>query len=111
MLVIITGALLTDLSKAFACIDHELLSAKRHAYDLDIGSLYFLFSYHANRKQRTKANSSYSDFNKILKSIPKGSTLGSLFIDIYILTYFMTLKIWMCLVMLVIIHNTFSLRS
>ena len=111
MLVIITGALLTDLSKAFACIDHELLSAKRHAYDLDIGSLYFLFSYHANRKQRTKANSSYSDFNKILKSIPKGSTLGSLFIDIYILTYFMTLKIWMCLVMLVIIHNTFSLRT
>ena len=34
-----SGFLMTDLSKAFDCIDHELLIAKMHAYGFDIKSL------------------------------------------------------------------------
>ena len=52
------GALLSNLSQAFDCIDHELLIAKLYAYGFDKNSLYFINSYLKGRKQRTKINSS-----------------------------------------------------
>ena len=54
------AAVLTDLSKAFDCIDHELLIAKLNAYGFDNSSLTFIYSYLSGRKQRTKINSSFS---------------------------------------------------
>ena len=38
------GVLLSDLSKAFHCLPHELLIAKVHAYGIDIPSLKLLHS-------------------------------------------------------------------
>ena len=48
------GALLTDLSKAFDCTDHELLIAKLHAYGFDTDRLKSIYPYHMGRKRRTK---------------------------------------------------------
>ena len=45
------GALLTDLSKAFDCLSHDLLIAKLHAYGLDIDSLNIPQDYLSSRKQ------------------------------------------------------------
>ena len=43
------GAILTDLSKAFDCISHELLIAKLHAYGFDKSALIFIFDYLKDR--------------------------------------------------------------
>ena len=83
------GALLTDLSKAFDCIDHELLIAKLYAYGFDKNSLYFINSYLKGRKQRTKINSFYSAFAEILFGVPQGSIFGPLFFNIYICDLFL----------------------
>ena len=55
------GALLTDLSKAFDCIPHELMIAKLDAYGFDLKALILVFNYLRNRKQRVKISSSYSN--------------------------------------------------
>ena len=51
------GALLTDLSKAFDCLEHELLIAKLNAYGFSLTALTLVHNYLSNRKQRTKINS------------------------------------------------------
>ena len=47
-------ALLTDLSKAFDCISHELILAKLHAYGFSLRALRLIHSYLTNRKQKTR---------------------------------------------------------
>ena len=70
------GILLTDLSKAFDCLLHDLLIAKLHAYGFDHLALKLIYSYLSDRFQRVRVNSSYSDWSKILTGVPQGSILG-----------------------------------
>ena len=54
------GALLTDLSKAFDCLVHELLTAGLKAYVFNMPALRLIHDYLSNRKQRTTIDDSYS---------------------------------------------------
>ena len=86
------GALMTDLSKAFDCLNHELLIAKLDAYGFDIKSKKLIQQYLSNRKQRVKVGNAYSSWKYFFYGIPQGSILGPLIFNIFLCDLFYFLK-------------------
>ena len=80
----IVAALTTDLSKAFDCLNHELLVAKMEAYGFGHDSLRLVLSYLTNGKQRTMVNYSFK-----LQTFYQESRRGR-FLDLYYLIYIST---------------------
>ena len=79
-----SGAILMDLSKAFDCINHELLIAKLHAYGFSKESVRLIKSYLSNRWQRVKINTTFSSWFELIMGVPQGSVLGPLLFNIYL---------------------------
>ena len=72
----VVGAVMTDLSKAFDCIPHDVLIAKLEAYGLGEKTLSYIFSYLRNRNQCVCINDKKSDFQKIISGVPRDSITG-----------------------------------
>ena len=54
------GALFTDLSKTFDCLDHELLIAKRNAYRFSLPALKLVYDYLSNNLLKSNADKYHS---------------------------------------------------
>ena len=84
--------LLTDLLKVFDCLSHELLLARLHAHSFRFAALRLIHSYLTIRKQRTKANSSYSSWKELVFGVPQGSILRPLLFNIFLCDMFFAMK-------------------
>ena len=77
----IAGAIVTDLSKAFDCIDHGcLLHNLRHMVLTIIGFYIFLVY---GRKQRMKVSNAFISWHGIRSGVPQSSIFGLLLFNIY----------------------------
>ena len=81
-------ALLTDISKVFHCLPHELLIAKLQVYGLSLASSRLDHSYLSNRKQSKKMKESYGSWEAILFRVPQGSISGTLLFNMFICDFF-----------------------
>ena len=86
------AALLTDLSKVFDCLSHDLIIAKPNAYGFSLSAARLMQSYLCNRKQRTKINAAYSSWEEILFGVPQGTILEPLLFNIFICDLFLIMN-------------------
>ena len=84
--------MLTDLSKAFYCLDYELLIAKLNAYGFSLPALRLIHDYLSNRRQRTGIGNLFSDWFEVILGVPQGSILGPLLFNIFLADVFLILK-------------------
>ena len=79
----VAGAVLTDLSKAFDCLPHDLLIAKLYAYGFEKSACNLIFDYLSDRTQRTKVDGDYSSHRKLQYGVPQVSILGPLLFNLF----------------------------
>ena len=72
----VAGAVLTDLSKAFDCLPHDLLLCKFYNYGVDTHSCKLIASYFKDRYHRVKLVGHKSEWLLPKKGAPQGSHFG-----------------------------------
>ena len=74
---VVSGALLTDISKAFDCLSYKVVISKLQVYGFDKNSCMLVASYFTNCLQMVKIGSARSNWSYLNKSAPQGSHFGS----------------------------------
>jgi len=84
------GGIFCDLSKAFDCVNHEILLIKLHFYGIQGITIDWFRSCLKNRKQKVEIKSPsstnylVSDWGILKHGVPQGSILGCLLFLVYI---------------------------
>ena len=77
-----------DMSKAFDCVDLNLLMQKLHNYGIRGQAYSWFYSYLHGRSQKVMVNGKFSENTcNIECGVPQGSILGPLLYLIYLMTY------------------------
>ena len=76
-------AIFADLSRAFDCVDTEVLIRKLYAYGIRGLSSSLLSSFLTNRHQQVKIDNAHSKLSHIMMGVPQGSSLGPLLFLLY----------------------------
>lgn len=79
-----TGTIFCDLSKAFDCVSHSLLTKKLSQYNFGPSSMQLLGSYLRDRYQIVTVGDSRSQERALTAGVPQGSILGPLLFLLYI---------------------------
>ena len=85
----VDGMPLTDLSKAFECLRHDLLITKQVAHGFDQPSLSFFYNNLSDRTQRTEVNNAYRSYVNIRQGVAQGYILGLFLLNIVICDLFL----------------------
>ena len=105
------GALLTDLSKVFDCIMHDLLMATFNSYGFDSDSLNFVCNYLLGLQQRITIKSSFSTLSRIEYVLLQRSMFGSLSFNSKTLDLFVEQNNDKFAALQMIIHHTFMIQT
>jgi hypothetical protein len=84
----LVGGIFCDLTKAFDCVDHDILLGKLKFYGIKGSANNLIKSYLKDRYQRVvirnkSSNTYYSGWNKVTRGVPLGSVLGPLFFNLH----------------------------
>ena len=86
------GVVLTDVSKAYDCLSHELIIAKLNVYGFSLPALKLMQRYLSERKQRAKINQAYSSWEEILFGVSQGSIVGPILFNIFLSDLFLVVQ-------------------
>ena len=73
-----------DLSKAYDCVNHNLIIAKLEVYGIGENSLRLIQNYFSQRYKRVKVGSFLSEWLGIILGLSQGSLLGPILFNVFI---------------------------
>ena len=73
-----------DLSKAYDCVNHDLIIAKLETCGVGKNSWRLIQNYLSQRQQKVEVGSSLSDWLEIILGVLQGSILGTILFNVFI---------------------------